>query len=45
MSKDSVVVVSQLVTVDRDQLLEKICTLGSDQMSVVEEGVRMLLDL
>ena len=45
MSKDSVVVVSQLVTVDRDQLLEKICTLGSDRMSVVEEGVRLLLDL
>lgn len=45
MSSDSVAVVSQIVTVDRDQLTEKICTIPAAQMLAVEEGVRLLLDL
>ena len=45
MQKDSVANVSQITTVDRDGLIEKIGTVSPELMRSVAEGVRLLLDL
>ncbi len=45
LPKDSVANVSQLVTVDRDVLSERVGKLGDSVMSAVENGLRLVLDL
>ncbi len=43
LSKPSVVNVSQLITVDRALLKQRMRTLNSDTMSQVDEGLKLLL--
>lgn len=45
LAKDSVVNVSQLYTVDKKFLTEKIGSLSAKQMQRLEEGLRMILSL
>lgn len=45
LPRDSVANVSQLVTVDRDVLSERVGKLGDSVMSAVENGLRLVLDL
>lgn len=45
LPKDSVANVSQLVTVDRDMLSERVGKLGESVMNAVENGLRLVLDL
>ena len=45
LPKDSVANVSQLVTVDRDVLAERVGKLAGPVMSAVENGLRLVLDL
>ncbi len=45
LSKASVVNVSQLVTIDRTLLTQRIRALPSDVMRAVDEGLRMVLAL
>jgi mRNA interferase MazF len=45
LSKDSVVNVSQIVTVDKDLLTERIGTLPAKLLKQVEDGLRMVLVL
>ncbi|HEX5716681.1 MAG TPA: type II toxin-antitoxin system PemK/MazF family toxin [Thermoanaerobaculia bacterium] len=44
LPKSSVVVVSQLYTVDRDDLVERIGTLGPDRVRQILEGLYLLLE-
>ena len=45
LSRDSVVNVSQIVTVNKSFLLERICSLSPRQLEAVEDGLRMVLAL
>lgn len=45
LSKDSVVNVSQIITIDKDMLSEKVSTLSSKIVQIIEEGVKLVLDL
>jgi mRNA interferase MazF len=45
LTKDSVVNMSQIVTVDKDRLLERAGKLRSDRMREVESGMRLVLGL
>ena len=45
LPKDSVANVSQVVTVDRDYLLEPAGRLDADTLRQVEDGLRLVLDL
>jgi mRNA interferase MazF len=45
LSRDSVVNVSQLVTVDKQLLTERIGDLDSRTLAEVEEGIRLVLSL
>ena len=45
LSKESVVNVSQLITIDKSFLTEKVNTLSSSIMANVDEGVRLVLQL
>jgi mRNA interferase MazF len=45
LSKDSVVNVTQLATIDKSRLLEKCGQLDPDSLGRVAEGVRQVLDL
>ena len=45
LSKDSVANVSQIVTLDKSYLSEKVGTLTSGQLSKVEQGLRLVLSL
>lgn len=45
LPKNSVVNVSQLVTLDKRHLLEKVSSLGGETMSEVAAGVRLVLEL
>jgi mRNA interferase MazF len=45
LPRDSVVNVSQVVTVDRDVLTERVGKLTAPVMSAVENGLRLVLDL
>jgi len=43
LPKTSVVVVSQIATVDKNRLLEKISTLSKEKLEKVIEGCRMVI--
>ncbi len=45
LTRDSVVNVSQILTVDKAALTERVGTLSSRQMERVDEGVRLVLGL
>jgi mRNA interferase MazF len=45
LSKDSVVNVSQVATLDKQRLLERVSVLPSHQMNRVENGLRLVLGL
>jgi len=45
LAKDSVVNVSQVVTLDKSFLTERISTIPADMMSEVDEGLRLVLNL
>lgn len=45
LTRDSVVNVSQILTVDKTALTERVGTLSSRQMERVDEGVRLVLGL
>ena len=45
LKKESVVNVSQLLTVDKNLLLERIHTLPSRTMTRIDDGLRLVLDL
>jgi mRNA interferase MazF len=45
LSKDSVVNVSQVVTIDKQQLTERVGALDHDTVAQVEAGLRLALDL
>ena len=45
LPKDSVVNVSQLITLDRQSLTEKVKTLDSSTMLEVDRGLRLVLDI
>jgi mRNA interferase MazF len=45
LSKDSVVNVSQIITVDRSFLTEKIGTLSQKQLEKLEKGLKLVLSL
>lgn len=45
LSKDSVVVVSQISVIDKQRLIKKECKISSSLIEEVEEGIRLILDL
>lgn len=45
LSKDSVVNVTQIVTIDKTQLLEFVGTLSERKMEQIDEGLRLVLSL
>ena len=45
LSKDSVAIVTQLVTVDKSLLIEKVSELQWKYIQQIEEGLRLVLDL
>ena len=45
LSRDSVVNVSQVVTLDKSFLTERISTLSADKMNQVDDGLRLVLNL
>ncbi|MCR1795713.1 type II toxin-antitoxin system PemK/MazF family toxin [Leptospira sp. id769339] len=45
LSKDSVVNVSQIVTLDRERFLDKVGKLKSSKMADVEEGLKLVIGL
>ncbi|MEI7013466.1 type II toxin-antitoxin system PemK/MazF family toxin [Leptospira licerasiae] len=45
LSKDSVVNVSQIVTLDRERFLNKVGKLKSSKMADVEEGLKLVIGL
>ncbi|MCG8338768.1 MAG: type II toxin-antitoxin system PemK/MazF family toxin [Proteobacteria bacterium] len=45
LSKDSVANVSQIVTLDKSYLTEKVGVLTSGQLSKIEDGLRLVLSL
>ena len=45
LPKDSVLNVSQLITIDRSFLTEKAAELSARRMTVVEDGIRLVLSL
>ena len=45
LSRDSVVNVSQLYTIDKRFLTERVCTLSSSLLQEVETGLRLVLSL
>lgn len=45
LPKDSIINVSQIVTIDREQLLDRVGALPSDILTQVERGVRFALAL
>lgn len=45
LPRDSVVNVSQIVTVNKSFLLQRICSLSRRQLEAVEDGLRMVLAL
>ncbi|MGB9687017.1 MAG: type II toxin-antitoxin system PemK/MazF family toxin [Rectinema subterraneum] len=45
LSKDSVLVVSQLSAVDKQRLIERIGTLKRQTLEEVEEGIKLILNL
>lgn len=45
LEKESVVNVSQIFTIDKDDLLEYVSTLSDRKMEQVDKGLRLVLDL
>ncbi len=45
LAKDSVVNVSQVVTLDKSFLTERISTISADKMADVDDGLRLVLNL
>lgn len=45
LSKDSVVNVSQLITIDKEFLVEKISKLNAQHLNALNEGLRLVLGL
>ena len=45
MQKRCVINVSQIKSVDKNSITEKIGTLSKDKREAVEEGIRLILDL
>jgi mRNA interferase MazF len=45
LPKDSVVNVSQLITLDKSYLTERVGRLRSSQMQVLEDGLRLVLSI
>ncbi len=45
LTKDSVVNVSQVVTLDKSFLTERISTVSADKMADVDDGLRLVLNL
>jgi mRNA interferase MazF len=45
LAKDSVVNVSQVVTLDKSFLTERISTISVDKMRDVDDGLHLVLDL
>ena len=45
LPKDSVVNVSQVITLDKQSLTEKAATLGPEHVAEVAAGLRLMLDL
>jgi mRNA interferase MazF len=45
MPKNSVINVTQLKTVDKNSLKEKIGSLSRDRMSEVQEGIKLIMDI
>jgi mRNA interferase MazF len=43
LPKDSVVNVSQIITLDKSQLIEKVCKLKNDIISIVDKGILLVL--
>lgn len=44
LSRDCVANISQLITLDKDDLLEKIGTLSPDRMRKIIDGIRLLIE-
>lgn len=44
LPKQSVVVVSQLLTVDKSQLIDKIGTLSKERITQISEGIKFLIE-
>jgi mRNA interferase MazF len=45
LSRDSVANVSQIMTLDRDEMAERIGRVSADVLKAVERGLRLVLDL
>jgi len=45
LSKDSVIVVSQITVLDKDRLIEKESKISKKIMEEVESGIRLILDM
>jgi len=45
LPKDSVANVSQVVTLDRDHLVERVGQVGFDLLAEIDAGLRLVLDL
>jgi mRNA interferase MazF len=45
LARESVVNVSQLLTVDKSLLTERIARLGAEQLNAVDDGLRLVLSL
>ena len=45
LPKDSVVNVSQIITLDKRQLGQRVATLDHDTLAQIETGIRLVLDL
>ena len=45
LARDSVATVSQILTINRDTLTERVCSLAPSLMKQVNEGLRFALDL
>jgi mRNA interferase MazF len=45
LSKDSVVVVSQINAIDRDRLIERVSTINRTMLNEVEYGIKMVLGI
>ncbi len=45
LPRDSVVNVSQIVTINKSFLLERICSLSTKHLAIVEDGLRLVLGL
>ena len=45
LKKDSVINISQIVTLDKECLIEKICLVRPSTIKEVEEGIRLILNM